>query len=478
MFTLEHNYTMMLKNPDGTWSIMYPKTVAAQVITRSGKTMEQHVKDVLHITAAERAAMDKGNTSLGFVVLDQDGYIPMENMNSSLMSIQTEFATIEEMLQGSFVFNGALVMVIDASGDENVNSGWAVYRRTHSENYWDLNEGWIKVTERESLDVKWDNLSDMPESDVQLIDEAVRMRHTHVNSEVLNNITGNNENVSYGSEKLAYVKDVTHFFAGDYVDDDKTQANDIWFKPSIGQSWWTDPLVDYAGTSCYELYRDQTMVSSPQLRTEDATTVCRMFYRCYNLVNVEQYDVRNCRDFTGMFQECTSIRHVPAMETIKGTKFDNMFYGCENLVYSPEMNMQVATSAVGMFSGCRTLERVLDFGSTSNVTDMRQMFNGCESLERIDAPIDFSSIESEEGVINMFNECINLEKIKIVKDSLKVSISFANTNLTIETILNILSNLPTVEIERIIDFTDVPDATALTEDDIDDAADKGWRVVI
>jgi hypothetical protein len=221
-----------------------------------------------------------------------------------------------------------------------------------------------------------------------------------------------------------------------------------------------------------------TMTEAPKLRTSDSTSFCRMFYRDYDLETMQQYDTAKGIDFTQMFYECTSIHTIPMMNTSNGEQFDEMFYKMISLEYSPELDLSKGITARAMFSGCEVLEYVLPFKSTAHVTNMVQMFNGCQSLKKIFDPIDFSSITSPDNVTNMFNQCIDLEEVEFVENTLKVSLSLEGTNLNRESILGILRGLPTVTNSPTLTLTDIPYLTAIAESEFQDARAKGWNLVL
>lgn len=77
-----------------------------------------------------------------------------------------------------------MAIVIDATGDNTVSSGSALYA------YNDTTSVWIKLSEVESMDLvlSWSNLEDKPTSTVEAIDDAVTKAHTHANIAVLDQL--------------------------------------------------------------------------------------------------------------------------------------------------------------------------------------------------------------------------------------------------------------------------------------------------
>lgn len=483
----ERDFAFVYRDENGDFLTFYPKTLAKQVLA-GVKTIEDHVYSNSHLLSTEKEAMINAGRPNGYIILDENGYIPMAHMNKSLRSIESEFANINDMLtNGSFVMHGALAMVIDASADPTVTTSWAVYRRdSHSEEYWDLDKGWEKIIDMQSIDLDMDfaHVPGKPNSSAEQIDDLVRKAHVHKDKGLLD-LFDEDENgkVRYNGERLAYDDEVQRVVVSDYIDEN-FRGFDIWFKPTFSQSWWDNDGVEYAGTSCYEKYRGrEDIVVAQKLRTEDATTVARMFYQCYNLEETQQYNTISCVDFTGEYQECRSLRVVPIMGeygTLRGVTFDNMFNGCSMLEYSPEMNLANANSVIGMYSGCISMTRVLPFGSTSKITNMRQWFNGCTNLETITDPIDFSSITSADAVSNMFNDCESLQNLKFVEGTLTVSLSLRGTNITEECLIDIINGLPSVSTSgelKVLNLTEVPAALNIDYDILANAANRGWQVL-
>ena len=81
-----------------------------------------------------------------------------------------------------------LILVTDASGDANVDSGAAMYA------YSVANDEWTKVTEFESFNenviLDWSAIQNGPTSSVADIDAAVSARHAHTNKTQLDFIGG------------------------------------------------------------------------------------------------------------------------------------------------------------------------------------------------------------------------------------------------------------------------------------------------
>lgn len=474
---LEKQFDLIFRTAEGFMTLL-PRTVAEQVLLVDGHTVADHISSDKHLYPSERTALNNKNQPGGFVVLDAEGHVPLEFIDSSYIAIKIEFDDIQDMLtNGGTVKEGALVMVFDTSDDPSTRTNsWGIYRRKmDNPNYWELS-GWDCITAGETLDIKmdWDSLPGVPSSTAGQIDDMVAHAHAHTDLLLLEKFSETIDgHLAYDGAPLAFDSEVTRFYTDDYLNP-HMRIGDFWLKQSYGQQWWHDPTIPDAGTSCYEKYRDyDTMVTSPKLRTQNTTIMTRMFYRCYSLTEVQQYNTDNVTDFTGMFAECNSLEEVPCMKTKSGNTFDQMFYLCQNLNYSPEIVLDSATSTIGMYSGCTNLEYVLPFGSTANVVSMKEMFNGCESLKKIYTPIDFTSASDASG---MFNGCIDLEEIEFKPGTLKVNLSLANTNLTADCIVNILDGLPEVTNSPTLTLLNIPSMEDVPVTSISDAENKGWII--
>jgi hypothetical protein len=81
------------------------------------------------------------------------------------------------------------VLVTDATGDDTVASGSAMY-------VWVETSGtWVKIAEYESMDLvlEWANIQGKPTSTPTQIDEAVSASHTHANKALLDGLSSDSD---------------------------------------------------------------------------------------------------------------------------------------------------------------------------------------------------------------------------------------------------------------------------------------------
>ncbi len=122
----------------------------------------QHV--ISAITGLQEALNLKENTlnkgqAGGYAELNSSGYVPMSQLppNVKEMRVVSNIAD-RNVINGTNLYDGLQVHVVDATGDTTVTSGWAEYI------YDATNTTWIKRAEKESMDVvlKWDNIQGIP----------------------------------------------------------------------------------------------------------------------------------------------------------------------------------------------------------------------------------------------------------------------------------------------------------------------------
>lgn len=94
---------------------------------------------------------------------------------------------------------------------------------------------------------------------------------------------------------------------------------------------------------------------------------------------------------------------IPYSATENVTDMGNMFGSCKSLTSVPLFDTGKVTNMQSMFSSCKSLTSVSLF-NTSNVTDMSYMFNGCKALSEV-PQFDTSNVTSMNY---MFQSCTSL----------------------------------------------------------------------
>lgn len=147
------------------------KLQAEDVEATNGKTAEDHITDTtIHLTADQRQKIEGAIQSTergavnGVASLDASGKVPASQLDLSKYTTQNNVADYSAMLALSTTDApvNSYVFVSDASDDETVDEGWAIYRRVAGNGN---AADWHKVAEGESLDVSFS--TDELESDIE-----------------------------------------------------------------------------------------------------------------------------------------------------------------------------------------------------------------------------------------------------------------------------------------------------------------------
>lgn len=107
-----------------------------------------------------------------------------------------------------------------------------------------------------------------------------------------------------------------------------------------------------------------------------------------------------------LYRYDTKLVYAPNIDTRNVTDMKQMFQGCLNLKEVPMLNTSKATYMNSMFSDCKSLTTVPAF-DTSNVDYMEQMFQGCTSLTTVPA-FNTSNLKYMNG---MFYSCSSLTTV-------------------------------------------------------------------
>lgn len=156
-------------------------------------------------------------------------------------------------------------------------------------------------------------------------------------------------------------------------------------------------------------------------------------------------------------------------DTANVTDMNHMFSNCTNLTTIPALDTSKATNMSGMFSSCTNLTTIpaLD---TTKVTDMKSMFYDCEKLTTI-PELDVSGVNNMDRI---FFNCSNLTEIHMrgIKEGFDIHYS---TLFTREALVEILNNLVPLSYSRGLTMG-TTNLAKLTDEDKKIATDKGWRL--
>ena len=146
----------------------------------------------------------------------------------------------------------------------------------------------------------------------------------------------------------------------------------------------------------FEAYKP-VVVDVPQI-SEDGTLL-------KNLLDATKSTYYLFNNYTG-----TSIDGlISYLDTTNVTNMSYMFVGCRNLISIPLLNTSKVTSMVVMFRGCTKLTSIPQL-DVSNVTDMLYMFDSCTKLEeihmtgmKVNFDISSSTLFTREALVEILN---------------------------------------------------------------------------
>lgn len=155
--------------------------------------------------------------------------------------------------------------------------------------------------------------------------------------------------------------------------------------------------------------------------------------------------------------------------TANVTNMSYMFGKCTNLTTIPELNTSKATDMSYMFNGCTNLTTIPQL-DTSNVGNMNSMFYNCTSLTTI-PELDAINVSNMD---NIFYNCSNLTEIhmKNIKEGFDIHFS---TLFTREALVEILNNLARLSFSRTLTMGS-DNLAKLTDEDKQIATSKGWNL--
>ena len=399
---------IVLRRFNGTgFDISFPKTIVGQV-----DGLKEHIEDLAkHVTASEKTLFKR------YAILDVNTMIDTTNLNKNMIAINREYATIDAILAdiANIPING-LAMVLDATKDITVQSGWAIYRKIGTNA--DITS-LQKISEKEQMDIIWsiNDIKDKYTSTSTQVDGIVTNDHTHTNKAMLDALTDNRLSIK--------AEDVDNIIT---TDDSKISSlvantNDMIFC----MEYKGIPLTD-SKYKLKDIYPStyQTMTTVPdKLDTSKVTNMGYMFTGCSAITSIPQLDTSKVTDMSQMFYNCTAITSIPQLDTSKVTDMGGMFINCRALTSVPQLDTSKVTNMSSMFINCNAITSIPQL-DTSKVTDMYGMFTSCKSLpEEFPWVIDCSSIDSVPS--SMFRgSSVKKVTFKNVKNSIKSEFTKSN----------------------------------------------------
>ena len=152
-------------------------------------------------------------------------------------------------------------------------------------------------------------------------------------------------------------------------------------------------------------------------KTDGVSEAISMFEGCKKLkyVDVENLDLGRCSNMKQMFKGCEALNRI-TINVNSPITISEMFKNCKGLteveITGSGSNTGKLTNAKDLFSGCSSLEDVnisgLDF---SGVKDFSYMFSNCNALKNID--MSMFNMSGATTLSNMFLYCSGLKEIDL-----------------------------------------------------------------
>ena len=141
-------------------------------LAETGTYDHDDIDQFINAASQYEVTVNRGQAN-GYATLDANGRIPLSQMPSSATSLVPNVADIAARDALTNVADGVQVRVLDASADQSVGSGWALYV------YDATNTQWVKLAEQEGLDftTEWSNIQNKPLSTTVELDTAVTKTH-------------------------------------------------------------------------------------------------------------------------------------------------------------------------------------------------------------------------------------------------------------------------------------------------------------
>ena len=159
----------------------------------------------------------------------------------------------------------------------------------------------------------------------------------------------------------------------------------------------------------------------------------RFFQDCTNLYSIDlsNFDFSQIFNLAGLFNNCNKLKEIKGINKINTSNITNMrimFQCCNELEYLDLSSFD--TSNVNdmswMFNECKKLKEIKGINNfkTSNVINMNTMFQCCNKLEYLDlSSFDTSNVNDMSW---MFNECKELKEIKGINNFKTSNVRYMN----------------------------------------------------
>jgi len=156
--------------------------------------------------------------------------------------------------------------------------------------------------------------------------------------------------------------------------------------------------------------------------------VDRMFYNCHSLEKLNLGKLNPYGDFTFMFAGCYKLKELDLSGFTSTFAVSNLTYTFSECYALTSLdlsnfNTQSVTTMRGTFSNCSNLQELKinpDTFTTAQVSDMGEMFSGCEHLLSLDvSKFDTANVIDMSLMFNQCNSLTSLDVSKFVTSKVK-----------------------------------------------------------
>ena len=258
---------------------------------------------------------------------------------------------------------------------------------------------------------------------------------------------------------------------------------DCWRLETLDISKWTFENCTSLGSAfryCYSL----TTISLPEkFCINSVVNLSNLFDGCYSLQSIDasNWDTSSCTNFNSLFLNCRSLKSlgdITSWDTSKVTTMYCMFQDCYSLTDLPNIqnwDFSNVTDLSNMFCNLYRVKRInLPNLNLPKVTKISNMFIFMYQLESANVS-GWSTPLLNTAPGPFFGNCWKLKDL-IPPTNINLNHQYLfNYNLTYESIIQILTSLPTVSVARTISIT-AENLNRLTAADKAIATQKGWTV--
>ena len=188
----------------------------------------------------------------------------------------------------------------------------------------------------------------------------------------------------------------------------------------------------------YFFYSCSFLTNVGDVDLPDAFLVEHMFGDCQFLETVGNINIPNCNSAAGLFDNCFKLTSIGNI-TSHLNSVSYMFSGCRSLTTLPELDLSGCEYADRTFQGCSKLTTVPNY-DMSNIKQMGWLFSGCSELLSVPV-LNFDKVTYCEGLFGNCYKLTNVGGMLNMKANLGWGALTECTNLTVESLVNIINNL-------------------------------------